>query len=103
MKKILKTAFLLACVALLLGRAAVEGQKRSAASAADAARQFLASLTADQRAKAAFTFDDQERFDWWFIPRLRKGLMLKDMTPPQQQLARKLLTTGLSTRGVEET
>jgi hypothetical protein len=103
MKKILQASFLFLCLALLLGRAAVEGQKRSAASSADAAKQLLASLTPDQRAKAAFTFDDQERFDWWFIPRLRKGLMLKDMTPAQQQLTRKLLASGLSAKGVAET
>ena len=100
---IVKASVLLLCVGLLLGRAAVLGQKRSATSSADAARQFLAALTPEQRSKAAFTFDDQERFDWWFIPRLRKGLMIEDMTPAQQQLATKLLASGLSAKGVRET
>jgi hypothetical protein len=100
---ILKTAGLLLCFGVLLGHAALVAQKKSATASADVARQFLGSLTTEQRAKAAFTFADQERFDWWFIPRLRKGLMLEDMTPAQQQLAQKLLATGLSAKGVRET
>ena len=52
-----------------------------------AAQHFLASLTPEQHAKAAFTFQDDERLNWHFIPRERKGLPLLDMTPPQRALA----------------
>ena len=38
-----------------------------------AADSFIASLSADQRAKATFAFEDEQRLDWHFIPRARKG------------------------------
>ena len=76
-----KAACLAVCLALLLGRAAILGQKRASAATADAARQFLSALTPEERAKATFRFDDQERVTWYFIPIARKGLTLKEMTP----------------------
>jgi uncharacterized protein DUF3500 len=66
---------------------------------ADGANNFLAALTPDQKAKAVFEFKDNERFDWHFIPKERKGLAFKDMTPPQRLLAHALLSSGLSQRG----
>lgn len=64
-----------------------------------AARHFLDSLTPEQRAKATFSFQDEERLNWHYIPRVRKGLPLLEMTPPQKQLAHALLATGLSQQG----
>lgn len=66
---------------------------------AEAANHFLASLNPDQKAKATYEFKDEERFDWHFIPKPRKGLPFKEMTPPQRLLAHALLNTGLSHRG----
>ena len=40
----------------------------------DAAKAFLASLPPDQKARATFAMADEERFNWHFIPRVRKGL-----------------------------
>jgi hypothetical protein len=64
-----------------------------------AARHFLASLTPEQQAKATFPFQSEERLNWHFIPRERKGLPLLDMTPPQRAMAHALLAAGLSQRG----
>ncbi len=64
-----------------------------------AAQHFLASLTPEQRAKAAFPFQDDERLNWHFIPKERKGLPLLDMTPPQKALAQAVLSAGLSQQG----
>ena len=64
-----------------------------------AARHFLASLSPEQQAKATFPFQSEERLNWHFIPRERKGLPLLDMTPPQRALAHALLAAGLSQRG----
>jgi hypothetical protein len=64
-----------------------------------AAQHFLASLTPEQHAKAAFKFQDEERLNWHFIPRERKGLPLLDMTPPQRALAHAVLSAGLSQQG----
>lgn len=63
------------------------------------AHQFLASLTDGQRAQATFAFDADERENWHFIPKDRKGLPMKEMTSAQRHLADALLATGLSQRG----
>ena len=65
----------------------------------DGAKAFLASLTTEQRAQATFPMQDDERFDWHYIPKPRKGLPLRDMTSTQKQLAHALLAAGLSQRG----
>jgi len=64
-----------------------------------AAQHFLDSLTPEQKAQATFRFADEERLNWHFIPRPRKGLPLRQMTPPQKLLAHALLSAGLSQRG----
>src|SRR6266849_3582927 len=64
-----------------------------------AAKNFLNSLTPEQRAQATYKFDDDQRFDWHFIPKPRKGLPLKEMTSHQTKLAHALLSAGLSQRG----
>ena len=71
----------------------------SAAIMSDTAKTFLASLTPEQRALATFQFQDEQRFDWHFIPKPRKGLPLRAMTPSQKHLAQALLSAGLSQRG----
>ena len=71
----------------------------SASVMSDAAKAFLASLTPEQRTQATFQFTDDERLNWHFIPKPRKGLPLRDMTGEQKQLAHALLAAGLSQRG----
>jgi hypothetical protein len=71
----------------------------SASIMSDAATAFLNSLTPEQRAKATYAFTDEERFDWHFIPKPRKGLPLKEMSSYQKALAQGLLAAGLSQRG----
>ena len=66
---------------------------------APAATRFLAGLSADQRQQATFSFDTNERLNWHYIPRERKGLPIKAMSQPQRALAHDLLKTGLSQRG----
>jgi hypothetical protein len=64
-----------------------------------AANNFLSALNPQQRAKAVFEFKEDERFNWHFIPKPRKGLPFGEMTTPQRLLAHALLSTGLSQRG----
>ena len=99
-----KAVVLVLCLGLLIGRAAVMGQRRATAETSTAAAQFLSSLTPDQRAKANLTFDDANRFDWHYVPRpgQRKGLPLKEMTPAQREAAQKLLATALSAKGMKQ-
>jgi hypothetical protein len=71
----------------------------SASVMAGAGKAFLGSLTPDQRARATFQFQDEERLNWHYIPKERKGLELREMTPEQKQLAHALLAAGLSQQG----
>lgn len=63
---------------------------------------FLGSLTPEQRQKATFAFNDEERFNWHFVPRDRKGVPLKEMNGNQQKLALAILQTALSTQGYQK-
>src|SRR4051812_13241031 len=54
---------------------------------ADAANAFLNSLWTEQKATATYKFEDEQRFDWHFIPKTRKGLSFGQMQPYQRQLA----------------
>ncbi len=64
-----------------------------------AAENLLAAMTDEQRSKTSFGWNDEERFNWHFIPKDRKGLTLKDLTAAQQHLAYALLSSGMSQRG----
>ncbi|MGA2500414.1 MAG: DUF3500 domain-containing protein [Tepidisphaeraceae bacterium] len=64
-----------------------------------AAGNLLAALSPEQVAQATFEFENAERVNWHFIPRVRKGLPLRDMTSAQKALANAMLASGLSGRG----
>jgi hypothetical protein len=90
----------LSCVFAWLG--VVYSAEKSAASMAGAATKFLESLTPEQRQKAAFAFESEERLKWHFIPTEmfpRNGLIIGDMTEAQRKAAHGLLQAGLSQRG----
>ena len=70
-----------------------------ATTMAAAAQTFLGSLDAAQKAKAQLPFDSEERFNWFYIPKDRVGLPLKQMTPPQREATMALLHAGLSEKG----
>lgn len=76
-----------------------------------AAERFLNSLSEKEKAAAVFTFEDDERFFWHFIPaddipkrynRPRRGLPLKDMNRVQSTYAHALLASGLSATGYQK-
>jgi hypothetical protein len=88
-------------IAVFTGVVMIASQK-SAATMAKAAAGFLDSLTPEQKTRAAFPFDSDDRLRWHFIPNEtfpRKGLMIKDMNEAQRGLAFDLLRTGLSSVG----
>ncbi|MCE2827772.1 MAG: DUF3500 domain-containing protein [Verrucomicrobium sp.] len=66
---------------------------------ASAARNFLAALSDEQKATATFEFKSDERENWHFIPKERKGVTLGTLKPAQKHLAFALLQSGLSSRG----
>jgi hypothetical protein len=95
--------WLASALIVLLCVASVMTSQRTASTMATAANRFLAALTPEQRAQAAFPFDARNRTQWDFTPDARgftrQGLTIKAMTPPQRTLAHELLETGLSERG----
>jgi hypothetical protein len=93
----------LAAILVLVGVGGITlASQRSTAAMAGAASKWLTSLSPDQRQKATFAFDSDERLKWHFIPNEmfpRNGLTFKEMSEPQRALAHDLLKTGLSARG----
>jgi len=88
------------CLVVLLGTIAISRQTEvPAAAMTTAAAAFLDSLTAEQATAVRFPFDGEDRFDWHFIPRARKGVSLKAMTASQRAAGLDLLRTGLSEKG----
>jgi hypothetical protein len=65
----------------------------------ECANRFLAALNPEQHSRAMLPFDSDERMNWHFIPKERKGLPLREMTPYQKHLASALLAAGLSQTG----
>lgn len=91
---------LMAAAAVASLVAAAYYRSQSVAIITDAARTFLASLTAEQRAQAMFDIKDDERMNWFYTPVPRKGLPMRDMGTGQRKLALALLSAGLSQRGM---
>ena len=69
---------------------------------AAAAQRFLDSLSPEQKAAAGFEFKDNERTNWHFIPKPRKGLAMKDMSEEQRKLAKALLSSGVSQKAHDQ-
>jgi hypothetical protein len=91
------TLFFLGSLLAVLGvAAAVSGAGTSMAAAA---RSFLSSLGAARGAQASLPFAGDERGNWHYVPRARRGVPLGDLDPEQRKAAEVLLQTGLSTEG----
>ena len=90
----------LACV-LALG--ATYAADRSPATMADAATNFLATLSPEEKKLAAFPFENTtEREHFGFVPTEmfpRQGLTLRAMSEPKRKAAHDLLRAGLSQKG----
>lgn len=97
MKTSILRLFLIGLGVLLLTSAYTRIQSSSVMTGA--AQAFLASLTPQQRAQATFPFQSDERLNWHYIPKERKGLPLREMTAEQKQLAHALVAAGLSQQG----
>jgi len=97
----LRLAVAAVLIAAFTGITIIASQK-TAATMLKAATTFVDSLTPEQKARAIFPFDGEERERWHFIPNEmfpRKGLMIKDMNETQRRFAHDLLRSGLSAQG----
>jgi hypothetical protein len=97
-----RTPFALALLLALLVVPTGARESDVARDMREAAARFLAALDEGQRTKATFEFGSDERLNWHFIPRERKGLPFYAMTDTQRTAAAALLRAGLSARGVEK-
>jgi hypothetical protein len=97
---------LVASMCALFGLAIARAADKAPAVMATAANRLLESLSPEQKAKATFPFDADERMRWHYIPTgatapgfPRYGLTLREMNSSQRLFARELLRTGMSARG----
>jgi hypothetical protein len=67
----------------------------------DSTNAFLSSLSVQQRNNGTYTFDDEERFNWHFIPRDRLGVPFRSMNDSQREAAENLLRTVFSAKGYQ--
>ncbi|MEX1239375.1 MAG: DUF3500 domain-containing protein [Cyclobacteriaceae bacterium] len=66
------------------------------------ANDFLNSLDETQSAKARYPYEDDERFNWHFVPRERNGIPFKELNEKQRQAALSLLKTCVSEQGYQK-
>lgn len=92
--------FLVVILALLPGLGRGHAMTEAGGEMADAAQAWLDSLSPEQRPAASFTIADAERENWHYVPKSRAGLPLGRMNESQRRLARALLASGLSQRGL---
>jgi hypothetical protein len=80
-----------------------EGDKQLSAKMITQVQEFIKILDASQRKEACVSFKDLARFDWHYVPRMRKGLTLKDMNPAQKAKAFEMVKLVMSTKGYQKT
>ena len=68
-----------------------------------AANDFLKTLSTGQKQKAQFSFTDEERYNWHYIPKSRKGIPINDLNDAQHKAAMNLLHSALSDTGYNKT
>jgi hypothetical protein len=64
------------------------------------------SLSSEQQAKAKYDFNDQDRFQWHYLPATsfkRPGIALTDLDPKQKEMVFELLKANLSKSGYDKT
>ena len=66
---------------------------------AQAANAFLAALDSSKRAKAGLPFNSEERLNWYFVPRERQGVPIKQMSADERRAALTLLKSSVSAKG----
>jgi hypothetical protein len=67
-----------------------------------AAQQFQQTLDQNQQNKLKYDFEDDERYNWHFVPRDRNGLPVKAMNEDQREAAMQLLQLSLSETGYQK-
>ena len=80
-----------------------QADSKSPSEMSQAANEFLQTLSSKQRSIAQFKFDEDERYNWHFIPKSRKGIPLKELNTTQRNFVMKMLRVALSDTGFQKT
>ncbi|HEV8285318.1 MAG TPA: DUF3500 domain-containing protein [Chitinophagaceae bacterium] len=68
-----------------------------------AAGKFLVALSSQQKQITQFRFEEDERYNWHFIPKNRKGIAIKDLNSTQRKTFIDLLHASLGDTGFQKT
>lgn len=74
---------------------------RSYSQSVTAANRFISTLTAKQKDSTVFSFGDEERYNFHFVPKPRRGITFNEMNAAQRNAAIALVKTGLSEKGFQ--
>lgn len=85
-----------------MGMAMRSAQPTLQAEMSTAARTLLAALSPELKTKASAPFDGEQRTDWHFVPKARKGVAFKQLEPQKHQHVYALLKKGLSADGYQK-
>lgn len=66
------------------------------------ANKLLSTLDEKLKTKTQYLYEDDERFNWWFIPRSRNGLPFSDMNAQQRAAAMELIKASMSNQGYQK-
>jgi hypothetical protein len=75
---------------------------RAGQQMAQCATALWNAMTPEQQKQLGFEFKSDERMNWHFVPRERKGLPWKQMTHAQRELGHALMASGLGQKGFIE-
>ncbi|MES2330450.1 MAG: DUF3500 domain-containing protein [Bacteroidota bacterium] len=74
-----------------------------AQQAVTAVNQFINTLTKEQKEETIFPFDIEERYNFHFVPKERKGITFNEMNEEQKKAALTLMKTCLSDVAFQKT
>jgi hypothetical protein len=107
MNKVLRSVLFTSTAFMLAFSVAMPAQAQQARIAltqqmVDTTVTFLEALTPAQQDLATYSFSDEERLNWHFIPRDRNGISFNSLTSMQREPAMAVLRTFLSAKGFDK-
>jgi hypothetical protein len=98
-KNIFMRILLYFTLVLLLVNPIAKGQNKVIVSKAS---EFLSLLDDSQRDSAQYPFENEERFNWHFVPRQRNGIAFKNLTDKQRKAGLEIFKASLSEQGFQK-
>jgi hypothetical protein len=94
--------FALACLLschLAAAQPSTKSKPRVSVDMVKTVNNFLASLPDSLQKKATYPFESEERYNWYFVPRARNGVPVKQLSEGQRKAAMAILQESLSDPG----